>query len=65
MDKIMCCNCGSRFSGEGGLAKVLVTAQAGGVETYEPYNPVVPLKESQEVIDGCPVCLTDAYLMDL
>ena len=61
---ITCGKCGMEFEEEDDLAKILIT-DVNGVETGELYkNQSFREGEDQEVINGCPHCLTDYYLMD-
>jgi len=65
---IRCNNCMRTFKEEEDLAKVLLTMVDFKYEIREPYNPCKHLnidEKFQEVINGCPDCLTDGYLMDI
>ena len=61
---ITCGKCGMEFEEESNLSKILIT-DFNGVETGELYNNQ-DFREGkdQEVINGCPHCLTDYYLSD-
>jgi hypothetical protein len=53
------------FEEEEDLAKTLIT-EVNGQELDEIYKgQSLREGEGQEVINGCPDCLTDAYLVDL
>ena len=62
--KVCCNNCG--FVGdESELKKVIATDTLDG-EYYREYDPTEQINESfEEVINGCPHCLTDEFLMDM
>jgi hypothetical protein len=53
------------FAEDESLSKILIT-ENNGKETGELYNGQ-NFREGvdQEVIDGCPDCLTDSYLQDI
>ncbi|MFW5890756.1 MAG: hypothetical protein ACOCUI_00900 [bacterium] len=61
---IRCNNCMRTFNSDSDLSKVLITDNHG-VEEGEPYKGQEFDERKQEVIDGCPDCLTDSYLTDI
>lgn len=64
---IVCNNCGRRFEDDSNLSKILITSYdwENGPEEGCVYHGE-PIDDScQVVVDGCPECLTDSYLMDI
>jgi hypothetical protein len=59
---ILCNNCGMIFENEEALTRILIIENELGEEqgelfTGQDYN-------SKQLINGCPKCLTDGYLMN-
>jgi protein-arginine kinase activator protein McsA len=62
---IICNKCSKHFEDENQLSKILIT-ETGNKEVGELYHGQnFKEGENQEVINGCPNCLTDGYLMDV
>ena len=60
-----CNQCGKLFKDDNGLVKVVEIFDPSGL-SYRLYNSAEPIDESfEEIIDACPNCMTDEYLMDL
>lgn len=64
-----CNQCGKLFKDDNGLIKVVETILLSGEKQYKKYDGYV-LPEYGEwdemcVINACPHCMTDEYLMDL
>lgn len=63
---IICNKCGKYFNDDSELTKILITVDAKGKETGELYKGGrFDEGNTQEVIDGCPNCLTDEDLGDI
>lgn len=62
---IRCNNCMKTFKNEEDLSKILITEADDKEEGVLYHGQQFREGEDQEVINGCPNCLTDAYLMDL
>lgn len=63
-----CNGCGELFYDEEGLNKVVETSYLTGRQDYEKYEnrELIETDECwEEVINACPNCLTDDFLMDL
>ena len=68
MCRIRCCNCMREFKDETELLKVRETSYlTGKIEHREDdTKPLINTNECwEEVIDACPDCMTDEFLMDL
>lgn len=64
-DKIVCNNCGTRFTDESELQK-FVESEKDADDTYVvAYSPRLELGEKDIVFKGCPKCRTDAFLANL
>ena len=61
---IRCNNCYKIFENESDLAKILISTENGN-ESGELYEGIPEEAFTQEIINGCPDCLTDAYLTDI
>ncbi|HZK27059.1 MAG TPA: hypothetical protein VFD00_05945 [Thermoclostridium sp.] len=61
---IRCNNCYKIFENESDLVKILISIENGN-ESGELYEGVPGEAFTQEIINGCPDCLTDAYLTDV
>jgi predicted nucleic acid-binding Zn-ribbon protein len=60
-----CNQCGKLFKDDNGLIKVVEVFDSAGL-SYYLYNPTEPIDDYfEQVIDACPNCMTDEYLMDL
>lgn len=60
---VKCLNCNSYYT-ETELVKI-VERVADGHKDYTLYTGQVTKEDTDEIINGCPCCLTDSYLMDL
>jgi len=64
---IVCSNCGRMFKDDCDLSKILITSydwENGPEEGCLYYGESID-DSCQLVTDGCPECLTDAYLMEV
>ena len=61
---IVCNKCGRSFASDDDLAKILNVQVAADDEVFVLYDGQDFDEAHGIVFDGCPDCLTDAYLMD-
>lgn len=67
MGNIRCNNCEKEFEGEQDLIKVVATSYNDGIVEYRKYDNRLLIntdKRYEEIIDACPNCMTDSFLMD-
>ena len=63
-----CNECGKLFQNDVGLIKVVETSYTSGKTEYEKYENQTLIETEDrwdQVIDACPHCMTDDFLMDL
>lgn len=61
---IACNNCGMIFESEKALVNTLITENELGEEQGELFTGQDYNSNESQLINGCPKCLTDSYLMD-